>query len=630
MLVALVPAGQALGASAQPRFSQTQVIQLVASDPSIAGLTQTYKGSYWTAVYQPKTGDWKATLLTRNGKRELAQFTVADGLGTVLSRSIDAKPGPPKLSKAKVAAIAGGLQKIRSWRDLYKKTTASTPDLGDDRVWTVTYSDDSGNQVAEVHIPDSTGVPSAVWTGPQVSWMMTRGLKDSYGRKVASLWVLVPMCLLFVGGLLEWRRLRSLRTLDVLMMISFVVSLVLFNKGDIFWSTPLFYPPMIYLAARLIAIGFGHRPRTFEIGEKHMLVLIGLIFALMGFRLGLNNTDSNVIDVGYASVAGASRLENGILPYGHMPNSDGTPCGGHYSNGDPIGYIQKIDGRCESPVENGDTYGPVVYLAYAPAVAIWDWHGRWDSLPAAHVSSSAFDVLAVLGLFVAGWRLWSPRTGVLLAFGWAANPFTAYSLNMNSNDALVGASVAWLLAVLSIPWLRGVLLSIAGFTKLAPLVLVPLFFSLRGRLATILGFAVTTLLLLSMLLLDSHGLRLIWDRTIAYQSDRITPMSIWTIGTFHPGWPDLQWLQKGAQVAVGIAACLLFLFPRGRKDAVAVAALGGAALIGAQMVANYWFYPYICWWLPLALVGFLLPREGRPEPAPQLEPLPELAVTLPA
>ena len=105
---------------------------------------------------------------------------------------------------------------------------------------------------------------------------------------------------------------------------------------------------MIYLAARMIAIGFGHRPRRFAIGERHMLVLIGLIFALMGFRLGLNNRDSNVIDVGYASVAGASRLLHGTIPYGHMPKAEGKPCGGHYDNGDPIGYVQS-DHRCESP-----------------------------------------------------------------------------------------------------------------------------------------------------------------------------------------------------------------------------------------------------------------------------------------
>jgi hypothetical protein len=42
-----------------------------------------------------------------------------------------------------------------------------------------------------------------------------------------------------------------------------------------------------------------------------------------------------------------------------------------------------------------------------------------------------------------------------------------------------------------------------------------------------------------------------------------------------------------------------------------VAALGGAALIATQVVASYWFYPYICWWLPLIVLGLLLPRAGR-------------------
>ena len=131
----------------------------------------------------------------------------------------------------------------------------------------------------------------------------------------------------------------------------------------------------------------------------------------MGFRLGLNNQDSNVIDVGYAGVAGAATLMDGVLPYGHMPDTTGHPCHGRYFNGDPIGYIQ-TNGRCESPISSGDTYGPTVYLAYVPAVAAMGWSGIWDRLPAAHVAASAFDILAVVGLFVAGWRLGSRRLGV--------------------------------------------------------------------------------------------------------------------------------------------------------------------------------------------------------------------------
>ena len=101
---------------------------------------------------------------------------------------------------------------------------------------------------------------------------------------------------------------------------------------------------------------------------------------------------------------------DGVLPYGHMPNRSGHPCHGRYYNGDPVGYIQ-TDGRCESPIESGDTYGPTVYVAYVPAVAAMGWSGIWDRLPAAHVAASAFDILAVVGLFVAGWRLRLPPAG---------------------------------------------------------------------------------------------------------------------------------------------------------------------------------------------------------------------------
>ena len=92
-----------------------------------------------------------------------------------------------------------------------------------------------------------------------------------------------------------------------------------------------------------------------------------------------------------------------------------------------------------------------MYLAYVPAVAAVGWSGKWDSVPAAHVAACAFDLLAIAGLFVAGWRLANARIGVLMAFAWAANPFTLYALNMNTNDALVGALLAWAMALLSIP-----------------------------------------------------------------------------------------------------------------------------------------------------------------------------------
>ena len=149
-----------------------------------------------------------------------------------------------------------------------------------------------------------------------------------------------------------------------------------------------------------------------------------------------------------------------------------------------------LSGRCESPVSTGDTYGPAVYVAYVPFVAILGWSGLWDDLPAAHVAASAFDLAAILGLFVAGWRLASARRlGVLLAFGWAANPFTLYALNLNTNDALVGRAAGMDdRAARAARWRAGRCWPRPPCRSSAPLCLVPLMFSLRHRLATLAGF----------------------------------------------------------------------------------------------------------------------------------------------
>jgi hypothetical protein len=594
-------------ASAAAHLTKRQAIVLAEGQPQAQSLRLKNPGAHWEAQYDARHRRWLVLLEPAGAHNVLASFTIADRTGLVTKVTVTSATGPPRLNATQAFVIASRQPKVKTWLGQYRNVTHSST-LGDHRVWTVDYYA-GGDQVAEVHIADATEQAYEVWTGPQVAWQLARGQPQAYGRKANAAYVLWPLCALFLAGLIDWRRPFSLRTLDLVVVLSFVASLEEFNRGDVFWSTPLIYPPMVYLTARMVRIGAHRAQRTFHIGDRHLLVLVGLVFALMGFRLGLNNQDSNVIDVGYAGVAGASRLMDGVLPYGHMPKAAGKPCHGRYFNGDPVGYVQS-DGRCESPIESGDTYGPTVYVAYIPAVLAMGWSGLWDRLPAAHVAASAFDILAIAGLFVAGWRLASRRLGVALAFAWAANPFTLYSLNMNSNDALVGALLAWTLALLSFPAARGVLLAAAGLTKLAPLAIVPLFGSLRSRRATALGFAAGVLVLCSMLALDADGVRLFWDRTIAYQLGRVTPMSVWTLGTYHPGWWDLRPVQHALQIAAGLGVVALAVLPRRRKDAAGVAAFAAAVVIASQILASYWFYPYICWWLPAVMIALLAPRAA--------------------
>src|SRR5438046_2404830 len=85
---------------------------------------------------------------------------------------------------------------------------------------------------------------------------MARGYEGAFGgKKINSVPVWLAFCIVFLLGLADFRRPLSIRNLDLLVLLSFSVSLWYFNHGDIFTSVPLAYPPLVYLLARCIWIG---------------------------------------------------------------------------------------------------------------------------------------------------------------------------------------------------------------------------------------------------------------------------------------------------------------------------------------------------------------------------------------
>ena len=116
-------------------------------------------------------------------------------------------------------------------------------------------------------------------------------------------------------------------------------------------------------------------------------------------------------------------------------------------------------------IPRGDTYGPVAYLAYVPAVLALGWSGKWDSLPAAHATAIAFDLLVVLGLVLVGRRFGGSRLAALLAFAWLAYPFTAYVLNANTNDAIMPAVLVWGFWLVHVSGGRGAAVALAGWVE---------------------------------------------------------------------------------------------------------------------------------------------------------------------
>jgi hypothetical protein len=461
----------------------------------------------------------------------------------------------------------------------------------------------------QVYVVDATGEVSQAWTGYQVAWTMARGYPGAFGKVVNHLWIWLPLCLLFLAPFIPWRRRPSLLHLDLLVLLGFSLSLAWFNHSNLGLSVPTIYPFMIYLMVRLALLGFGiGRPK----GPLRVVIptpwLAILIIFLVGFRIGLNVTDSNVIDVGYAGTIGGYKILHGQKLYGDSAAECAT--------------VTTATNNCW-PNSNaaGDTYGPTDYYAYALPVAALGWSGTWDnSLPASHAASIAFDLLTMIALFFLGRRIRGPSFGVILAYLWAAFPFTLYTLSSNSNDSLVALMVVLSLLVLTSPPARGILAAFAGLTKFAPFVMVPLLLRgtepwppfgspafIRRLLAFVVPFGLAVFALMAVVLLN-HDWHDFFEDTISYQFSRPAPFSIWglwgdTFGGVTSSLKPEQYIWEAITVVAGFA---VMVFPRGRRNVVQVAALGGALIIAVQCCLTYWFYLYIVWFFPLVIVAIVL------------------------
>jgi hypothetical protein len=547
----------------------------------------------------------------------------------------------PRLTEAKATALALRFRKIADWVERYPAKTLTDDATFDeeDGLWEVNVwsSLPDAGQIAEARVEDSTGRVTEAWTGPQVAWSMARGGKGAFGRKINEPWIWLTFCAVFLLGLGDFRRPFSIRNLDLLVLLSFSVSLFYFNRGEVFTAMPLAYPPLVYLLARMAWIGRHGRGSDSKPLWPAWVLLAATVF-LVGFRVGLNAAQdlkaSNVIDVGLAGVQGAQRIvAQGEMPYGNMPTDDGKKCGLPDSNGYVRERIQ-TNGRCESANERGDTYGPVSYLAYVPGYLAMGWNGKWDTLPAAHFTSILWDLLALAGIGLLGLRLGGTSLGATLAFAWAAYPFTQYVSSSNSNDTIMPALLIWGLVFATSPTARGLFVGLAAWTKFAALLLVPLWASHpsgwrlpRHKAAYAGGFLLATALGFWILLLEpdpAHAARVFWDRTFGWQLSRPSPFSIWDWDEY-PGYPGLSLVQTVLKIALLVAAFALYFVPR-EKNIIQLAALSGALMIGFELVLTHWFYLYISWFFPFVALAALAPLAPRTsvEAAAREQPVREL------
>jgi hypothetical protein len=425
----------------------------------------------------------------------------------------------------------------------------------------------------EVVVSGLTGDVFEVWTGPQAATPLARGGEPSVGRSLNAPYVWLPLAAIFLAVFFDPRRPLRLLHLDLVVLLAFGLSQLYFNQGRLEVSMPIVYPLLGYLVVRMLLAGFRPTERSERLVPRVPVrwMAIGLVL-LVAFRVGLNLADSNVIDVGYASVVGADRIAHGEELY--------------------------VDNDV-----HGDTYGPVNYLAYVPFELVFPWDGTWDSVPAAHAAAITFDLLTIVGLMLLGTTLRHGRRGrelgLALAFAWAAYPFSLLALQENTNDLMVAAFLVLALAALRSAPGRGVLLGLAGAAKFAPLALAPLLArgtgEARVRPALVSGLACTAVCVaVTVPFIPDGGLRELYDTTIGFQLGRVSPFSLWALH------PSLGWLQTALKLgAVALAVAVAFV-PR-KRDARQVVALAAALVIAVQLPAGHWFYFYLAWAAPLVL-----------------------------
>jgi hypothetical protein len=530
----------------------------------------------------------------------------------LLAAPAAASDSKPQVSRAAAIRAANLDPKVKDQRAMHPhlKPYASFKDGS----WLVDYYA-GDTDVVQVTVDQTTGLVRESWTGYQIAWKMARGYPGAFGHKLNAPYVWLPLCAIFLLGLLDWRRPWRIAHLDLLVLLSFGVSQIFFNDAQIGVSVPLAYPPLIYLTARMLWIGFRGRGEGLRPVWPARWLLIAALF-LMGFRIGLNVEDSGVVDIGYSGVIGADRIAHGEPIYGNFPSDD----------------------------QSGDTYGPVNYYAYVPFERIYPWTGTWNDLPSAHAASVFFDLTAFGLLILLGYRLRpgpaGRRLAAILAFGWAAFPYTGFALESNSNDALLALFLIAVLLALSKPVARGALTALAAFTKFAPLLLVPMLATYtappaggawvgdprrpqakaedggggprdrtRGRaiLKFVGAFALVAAAVCAWALINP-GPSTFWNRTIGFQAGRESPFSIWgQVSSLEP-------LRDAILIATCALAVLLAFRPR-RKSPLQVAAFGAALLLGLELTIHHWFYLYIVWFYPYALLALAMLSPG-PEPGP--------------
>ena len=233
----------------------------------------------------------------------------------------------------------------------------------------------------------------------------------------------------------------------------------------------------------------------------------------------------------------------------------------------------------------------------------------------------------MIGLWLVGRRFGGARLAAVLAFAWAAYPFTQYASNSNTNDAIMPCLLVYGFWLASSPVGRGVFGALSGWSKFASLIVVPLWATYPDRRPSA-RFLARVRRRDARRLLDrppravarctscaSSGIARSRGRSAAPRRSRSGTGG----STTRAALPDLHIVQRVLQALLVLGAIAFAWFPR-RKSPLQLAALTAALLAGFELVQTYWLYTYIPWFFPFAAIAALAPAAFARAPVRSEEP----------
>jgi hypothetical protein len=402
--------------------------------------------------------------------------------------------------------------------------------------------------------------------------------------------------------------LSRIRNLDVAALLSFLAPVVLLQQRYVDASVIAAVPGMSYLAFRCAWAALrahapppGSTPLYLKLtaswqDAERMRVLrltlgaLAIVFMLVGV------SSPGAVDVAYAVMEGATKLLHGVLPYGHMPGD----------------------------VVHGDTYPILSYLLYTPLAAISPVSSTWDSVDVA-LGGAVLAALSAAGAafcFAAGPR---PRPGrrsaaaethgLRTAIAWLAFPPLLIAVSTGTSDVILGAMLVFAIVLWRKPAASTAVLAAAGWFKLAPFALVPLWLApLRGRrlVAAVAAIAGVSAAMLAVVVgVGGLGGVKAMAHALGYQFQRGSPQSPWAA----LGLSAVQPLGQATVLALIVGACVRLRRDPELATAERMSALAAAVLLGLQLAADYWAFLYLAWIVPLIALSVL--ADGEPVPTAQ-------------